>query len=359
MKKLTTEDFIKKSKEKHGNKYDYSESEYVDSKTNVKIICPKHGLFLQNPQSHYSGSECPICAKSIRVENRLGNKDNIKQTFIDKANLVHKNKYTYEKIKYVNSQTKVCITCPVHGDFMQTPNDHSQGHGCPKCAGLDKKEYISNINNPEFKDLIIINPKASLGNKIIGSVYAFINKINHKIYIGKTILNINDRFSVHKYNCFNLKYNNYFYRAIRKYSWESFDKYVIFQTEELDNNEGNKKLLDSIICEKEIEFINKFQSNNAMYGYNLTDGGDGVTGYKFSEETKKEMSESRKGNRNPMFGKILDKNPRSIPILQLDKNGNVVKRWSCAVEIHNVLGYSTSRIRDCYNGKCEFYKEYK
>lgn len=45
MKKLTTKDFIVKSKQKHGNKYDYSESIYVDSKTNVKIICSIHGEF--------------------------------------------------------------------------------------------------------------------------------------------------------------------------------------------------------------------------------------------------------------------------------------------------------------------------
>ena len=51
------------------------------------------------------------------------------------------------KINYKSSQKKVIIICPIHGEFLQTPNDHSQGHGCAKCVRLDKKEYIStNIN---------------------------------------------------------------------------------------------------------------------------------------------------------------------------------------------------------------------
>jgi len=71
------------------------------------------------------------------------------------------------------------------------------------------------------------------------------------------------------------------------------------------------------------------------------------------------MSESRKGEGNSMYGKTLEKNPRSIPILQLDLKGDIVKRWSCAVEIHQELGYSITMIRNCYNGRYEIYKGYK
>ena len=326
MKKLTTNDFITKSRQKHKDKYDYSESEYIDSRTNVKIICPEHGLFLQNPQSHYNGSECPICSKSTKVKSRLGDINQIKQSFIDKSNLIHNNKYNYNKVNYINSQTKVCIICPIHGEFEQTPNDHSQGHGCAKCVGLDRKEYISTNINVDLKDLIINNFIQSKSGKIIGSVYIFINRQNNKKYIGKTTMRINDRFSTHKYNCNNSKYDNYFYRAIRKYDWEGFDKYIIFQTEELEDNLENKKLIDSIICQKETEFINNFQSNNSQFGYNLTEGGDGTVGFKFSEESKQKMSKSRKGEGNSMYGKTLEKNPRSIPILQLDLEGLIIKR---------------------------------
>lgn len=56
------------------------------------------------------------------------------QEFVAKAVLVHGNKYTYTKTKYVNKQTKVTITCPTHGDFEQRPNNHLNGYGCSQCG---------------------------------------------------------------------------------------------------------------------------------------------------------------------------------------------------------------------------------
>jgi conserved hypothetical protein len=52
---------------------------------------------------------------------------------IAKAKLVHGDKYDYSKVDYSNAHTKVCIICPNHGEFWQTPNNHLRGHGCPKC----------------------------------------------------------------------------------------------------------------------------------------------------------------------------------------------------------------------------------
>lgn len=55
--------------------------------------------------------------------------------FIDKARVVHGDRYDYSKVVYINYTTKVCIICPEHGEFWQTPAKHLQGHGCPhsKC----------------------------------------------------------------------------------------------------------------------------------------------------------------------------------------------------------------------------------
>ena len=70
-KKLTTEEFIKKAKEIHGDKYDYSKVEYKDNKTKVCIICPKHGEFWIRPNSHLSQKqECKHCKKS-KMENKI------------------------------------------------------------------------------------------------------------------------------------------------------------------------------------------------------------------------------------------------------------------------------------------------
>lgn len=65
MAKLTTEEFIKKAREVHGDRYDYSKVEYVDNKSKVCIICPEHGEFWQNPANHLKGHRCKECAKEI------------------------------------------------------------------------------------------------------------------------------------------------------------------------------------------------------------------------------------------------------------------------------------------------------
>jgi len=60
-KKLEVEEFIRRSNEKHDNKYDYSQVKYVNNSTKVKIVCPKHGIFRQVPGSHLTGCGCPKC----------------------------------------------------------------------------------------------------------------------------------------------------------------------------------------------------------------------------------------------------------------------------------------------------------
>lgn len=62
MRKLTTEEFIQRAKETHGNKYDYSKSQYINAKTKIIIICPKHGEFLQSADCHLNKRQgCPKC----------------------------------------------------------------------------------------------------------------------------------------------------------------------------------------------------------------------------------------------------------------------------------------------------------
>lgn len=61
--------------------------------------------------------------------------------FIERAKLAHGDKYNYEKVEYINSQTKVCIICPTHGEFWQIPRDHYTGCGCNKCRKSKSKEF--------------------------------------------------------------------------------------------------------------------------------------------------------------------------------------------------------------------------
>ena len=134
---MTVQEFTEKAKKVHGDKYDYSKVEYINNKTKVCIICPEHGEFWQTPDSHLRGRGCRQCSiKSMKDKQRLSTED-----FIEKAKEIHGNKYDYSKVDYVNSQTKVCIICPKHGEFWQTPLNHLKGKGCPDCYGNKKLTY--------------------------------------------------------------------------------------------------------------------------------------------------------------------------------------------------------------------------
>jgi very-short-patch-repair endonuclease len=77
------------------------------------------------------------------------------------ANEIHNSKYTYNKAVYVNNKVKLCITCPIHGDFMMTPNSHlSQKQGCPKCANIENGlRNRGNINTFILKAKLIHGDK--------------------------------------------------------------------------------------------------------------------------------------------------------------------------------------------------------
>jgi len=128
-KKLTTKEFIQKAKEIHGDKYNYSKVEYKHSKQKVCIICPKHGEFWQIPSNHFSNYGCTKCG-IIQKSQKL---TLTTEEFIQKAKLIHGDKYNYLKVEYKNNNTKVCIICPEHGEFWQNPIHHLKKHGCPKC----------------------------------------------------------------------------------------------------------------------------------------------------------------------------------------------------------------------------------
>lgn len=71
------------------------------------------------------------------------------EQFIEKANIIHINKYDYSKVNYINSKTKVIIVCKIHKEFSQVPAAHLQGIGCPECAGNKKmtnQEFINRAN---------------------------------------------------------------------------------------------------------------------------------------------------------------------------------------------------------------------
>ena len=136
--KKTIEDFVKQVNILHNFKYDYSLVNYVNTTTKVKIICPEHGVFEQKAGAHLEGKGCNKCARLKAVSNLKSNTSE----FIKKSNKKHKNFYNYLKTNYINSRTKVIITCNLHGDFQQEPRHHLNGQGCPKCKGVVSKREV-------------------------------------------------------------------------------------------------------------------------------------------------------------------------------------------------------------------------
>ena len=140
----TKEDFISDAIKIHGNKYDYSKVNYVDTHTKVLIVCHekdqfgnRHGEFWQTPKLHLRGYGCKKCS------NNYLDRD----SFILKADLIHSKKYDYSKVEYINNKTKVCIICPKHGEFWQIPNSHLSGQGCPMCKTSKLENDIKKVLN--------------------------------------------------------------------------------------------------------------------------------------------------------------------------------------------------------------------
>lgn len=131
--RLTTEEFIRRARKVHGDKYDYSASEYKSTDEDVIVIChekdefgEEHGRFKVTPHAHIGSmhSGCPKCSGKFRKDTDY---------FIRQAKRIHGDKYIYAKTQYVKALEDVIITCPIHGDFQLTPNEHLNGRGCPLC----------------------------------------------------------------------------------------------------------------------------------------------------------------------------------------------------------------------------------
>ncbi len=123
------ENFISKVSKIHNEKYDYTQIDYKNILTKIKIICPVHGEFLQTPKNHLKYG-CNKCARKEIANKQRSNKTK----FAEKAKLKHGEKYDYSKVVYTQAHSKVEIICPIHGSFHQAPNSHYGGKGCAKCS---------------------------------------------------------------------------------------------------------------------------------------------------------------------------------------------------------------------------------
>lgn len=130
--RLTSAAFIEKAIQKHGDRYIYTGTVYKNYLTDVAIVCKKHGEFAQKPNNHLFGAGCPVCAMSVKTEKLSDDRE----SFVKKSEEKLGNKYTYERVDYVNSKTPVIVTCSQHGHFKVRPNALLTGHAeCSACSG--------------------------------------------------------------------------------------------------------------------------------------------------------------------------------------------------------------------------------
>ena len=163
----TQEEIIKKLRSIFGDRYSYEKVEYKAMKVPITLVCHErdadgveHGEFSMRPDNIFSSNQaCPKCYDARR--SRLQRKP--VEMFVEEATKIHGGLYEYHKVEYVNGKTKVCIVCPIHGDFWQTPINHLKGKGCPYCSGNAKKwnEETCELEARKYEYVFDFSTKAS------------------------------------------------------------------------------------------------------------------------------------------------------------------------------------------------------
>jgi hypothetical protein len=148
----------------YNNKYDYSKFIYINNNSKGTIICPKHGEFMKNMDHHITRKqECIKCKREFlraRVEPILIN------SFLEKARAVHGDRYTYHNVEYTHAKEKIRITCPTHGDFLVTPDNHTNAlSGCHLCnprvslGEIEMSDYIKSLGLEVENNVPILGKK--------------------------------------------------------------------------------------------------------------------------------------------------------------------------------------------------------
>lgn len=152
------EEFIEAAKAKFGNKFNYEKVDFKTLSQKVIITCQKHGEFEIIP-NHFLNSvhgcaKCYFESKQVEKSKKLSKEEQQNQKYFKweaECKKIHKNKYNYSKVKYTDLKTKVCIICPIHGEFWQIPSVHKSGCGCPKCSYIDKANKAK-LSQQEFEE---------------------------------------------------------------------------------------------------------------------------------------------------------------------------------------------------------------
>ena len=142
--RMTYEEFLKRATQVHGDTYDYSlitKENFVDSHTDVKIICQNHGFFKQTPHEHLSGRGCYWCGKKSMAQKQSLTRDEV----VMRCNEIFNNKYDYSLFtKYHSKKDIIQVICPKHGAWSISVSNHLyMQSGCPHCKRSLGEEHIA------------------------------------------------------------------------------------------------------------------------------------------------------------------------------------------------------------------------
>ena len=144
---VTTKTFIEKAIEIHGDRYNYSQVEYVKSNEKVIIICKKHKEFLQSPHDHIIGRGCPHCKNNYSIKSE----EKFYQQLKDREFIMIG--------EYINTEIPVNIICKNGHVSCKSPNSFMGGAGCAKCVGTCPKQAEENFRiEAEKRNIKILGP---------------------------------------------------------------------------------------------------------------------------------------------------------------------------------------------------------
>jgi len=260
--KKTTEQFILEAKNKWGDKYDYTNTVYVNKQTKLKYVCSKHGEIEQKPFLHIK-SGCQFC-------NGRGISRHSKTSFVNIANEIHKNRYDYSKTKFLRMTDDINITCHKHGEFIQRAGNHIHlKNGCPHCARLlttsKAEKEIAAFVKENYSGTVLENDRDALDGKEI-DVYIPDLKLGieyHGIYWHLETV-VGRKYHYNKWK----RANDRGIRLIQIYSNEWADKRVIWESKILNFLGYSTKIgaRKTIVCKLNRHDKEEFLTKNHLQG---------------------------------------------------------------------------------------------
>lgn len=141
--RITNEEFARQAIKVHGDKYDYSKTDYKSSYEKVEIVCKTHGPFEMFIWPHLQGKGCSKCARFSQTKTS--------EDFIARSvSKYGKGRFDYSNTVYTTNRTEVEISCPKHGAYKILPYNHLNGNGgcraCSRVIQLTTEEYIQKAN---------------------------------------------------------------------------------------------------------------------------------------------------------------------------------------------------------------------